>query len=396
MENWRKKLNNWSAVHRPTVPAQEARVTFCVTCYGHSAASHVPSSIKVVSQELTFRQVANGHDSSFALHFWPTQRGKGTHMQAVSLFSGCGGSDSGVMAAGFEVLMANDILPYARDVYLANQPATEFVLGDVKKIRLFPKADLLIGCYPCQGFSQGGLRDPSAGINKLYLEFARALTQIKPKAFIVENVSGLVRANFRHLLEDQFRVFKEAGYKVKAEVLNASDFGVAQDRRRIFIVGVRDDVNHEYVFPTPTHAEEQSDGMKSKLTIREALKHMRHWPREDEYYSREFHWYYLSRDRRRGWDETSKTIVANPRHMPLHPVSPELEKVQHNEWRFVNDSPARRFSYREAARLQGFHKDFYFPDTTAGSLDMRYKVAGNAVPPPLFEAVARNLPQSMF
>ena len=313
-------------------------------------------------------------------------------MKAVSLFSGCGGSDAGVISAGFEVLMANDILPYAKAVYEANHPATEYVLGSIVKIPTFPKADLLVGCYPCQGFSQGGVRDPSRKINELYLEFARALKQIKPKAFIVENVSGMVRANFRHLLQNQFKVFAECGYKVKAEVLNAVDFGVAQERRRIFIVGIRNDLDFGFEFPSPTHG----DGLDSpKLTIREALKYMRHWP-AGEYYEREFHWYYLSRDRRRGWDEPSKTIVANPRHIPLHPVSPSLEKVRHNEWRFVNDGPARRFSYREAARLQGFSKEFVFPESRSASLDMKYKVAGNAVPPPLFEAVARALPESIW
>lgn len=313
-------------------------------------------------------------------------------LKAVSLFSGCGGSDAGVMAAGFHVVMANDILPYARDVYLANHPETDYVLGDVSKIQEFPAADLLVGCYPCQGFSQGGSRNPAAKINTLYLEFARALRQIQPKAFIVENVSGMVRANFRHLLDDQFKVFREAGYNVKANVLNAADFGVAQERKRIFIVGIRSDFGCEYEFPQATHGEGL---VNSKVTIREALKYMRHWP-EGEFYEREFHWYYMSRDRRRGWDETSKTIVANPRHMPLHPISPELVKIQHNEWSFVSDAPARRFSFREAARLQGFSKDFIFPDTERSSLDMRYKVAGNAVPPPLFEAVARQLPMQIF
>ena len=114
-------------------------------------------------------------------------------MKAVSLFSGCGGSDAGVIAAGFNVVMANDKLAYARDVYLANHPATDYVLGDVTKITTFPDAELLVGCYPCQGFSQGGVRDPGRKINTLYLEFARALQSIRPKAFIVENVSGMVR-----------------------------------------------------------------------------------------------------------------------------------------------------------------------------------------------------------
>ena len=107
-------------------------------------------------------------------------------MKAVSLFSGCGGSDAGVLATGFEVVMANDILPYARDVYLANHPETDYQVKDVSKIQHFPAADLLVGCYPCQGFSQGGVRNPDAKINKLYLEFARALGLIRPKAFIVE------------------------------------------------------------------------------------------------------------------------------------------------------------------------------------------------------------------
>lgn len=308
--------------------------------------------------------------------------------KAVSLFSGCGGSDAGVIAAGFEVVMANDILAYARDVYEANHPATEYVLGDVSKIATFPNAELLVGCYPCQGFSQGGVRDPSRKINTLYLEFARALSAIKPKAFIVENVSGMVRQNFSHLLTDQIKVFTQAGYRVKYEVLNAADYGVPQMRRRIFLVGVRKDLGVEYSFPEPTHGPDRA---KPHMTLREALKWMRHWP-EGEFYEREFHWYYMSRNRRQDWDDVSKTIVANPRHMPLHPISPPMIKFAHNDWRFAHDGPARRFSYREAARIQGFSKDFVFPDTERGSLDMRYKVAGNAVPPPLFEAVANALP----
>lgn len=307
--------------------------------------------------------------------------------KVVSLFSGCGGSDAGVLSAGFQVVMANDILPYAKDVYLANHPDTDYVLGDVSKISNFPDAELLIGCYPCQGFSQGGVRDANRKINYLYLEFARALQIIQPKAFIVENVSGMVRKNFEHLLIDQKKIFTEAGYRVKAQVLNAADYGVAQDRKRIFIVGVREEFGIDYVFPVATHGVNDSP----KITIREALDGMRDWP-EGEYYDREFHWYYLSRDRRRDWCEQSKTIVANPRHMPLHPISPKLIKLEHNVWKFETDAPARRFSYNEAALLQGFSRGFKFPDTPSGSLAMRYTVAGNAVPPALFKAVAGALP----
>ena len=309
-------------------------------------------------------------------------------LKAVSLFTGCGGSDAGVIAAGFDVVMANDKMAYAKDVYLANHPETDYVLSDVQRIKTFPDAQLLIGCYPCKGFSQGGARDPGRSVNALYQEFSRALGIIKPKAFVVENVSGMLRRDFNHLLEDQIKAFTETGYKVKVASLNASDFGVPQDRKRIFIVGTRQDLNVDYAFPAPTHGQGKPF---EKVTIRDAIGNMPEWP-VGEFYDEGFHWYYLSRNRRNDWDQTSKTIVANPRHMPLHPVSPSLVKVGPDAWAFANEERARRFSYREAARLQGFCENFIFPETSASSLRMRYTVVGNAVPPQLFEAVARSLP----
>lgn len=304
----------------------------------------------------------------------------------VSLFSGCGGSDAGVLRAGFDVLMANDILPYARDVYLANHSETDYVLGDVSAIKSFPSADMLVGCYPCQGFSQGGVRKADRKINTLYLEFARALRIVKPKAFIVENVSGMVRRNFEHLLKDQFKVFEEAGYRVKSQILNASHFGVAQDRKRIFIVGIHENFGMDFSFPTATHGE----GLKKVNTIRDAIGTLPEWP-VGEFYDADFHWYYLSRNRRQDWEQISKTIVANPRHMPLHPISPTLEKLGPDKWQFTSNERARRFSFREAAYLQGFG-NLVFPETERASMNMKYTVVGNAVPPPLFEAVARCIP----
>jgi DNA (cytosine-5)-methyltransferase 1 len=327
-------------------------------------------------------------------------------MKAVSLFSGCGGSDAGVLAAGFEVVMANDLIAYARDAYLANLPATDYVLGDVAGIDAFPDAELLVGCYPCQGFSQGGAREADRSINSLYLQFARALNQIQPKAFIAENVSGLRHANYRHILEDQLARFSSAGehgYDVVWQQLNAHEFGVPQERRRLVIVGLRRDLGLRYEFPNPTHGPAATHCYH---TIGEALEGLPDWP-EGEFCEDEFHWYYLSRNRRRDWGEISKTMVAHMRHMPLHPISPQLRRIHTDKWEFVESKPARRFSFREAARLQGFTAeylrhggDFIFPDEcrhSAGTregnlLRYRYKVIGNAVPPPLFKAVASALP----
>lgn len=325
---------------------------------------------------------------------------------AVSLFSGCGGSDAGVISAGFDVIMANDILPYARDVYLSNFPETDYVLGDVSTIDSFPKADLLVGCYPCQGFSQGGAREANRKINTLYLEFARALEDIEPRAFIAENVSGLRRSTYRHLLDDQLKRFSEAGkhgYDVKWQLLNAHDYGVAQERKRLVIVGIRRDVGASFSFPAATHGPSAD---QPYFTIKEALAGLPDWP-VGEFCEDPFHWYYLSRNRRRDWGELSKTIVSHMRHMPLHPVSPVLQRIHTDKWVFESDAPARRFSYREAARLQGFmprystHQgDMVFPESIeSGRKDFaynmlrhRYRVIGNAVPPPMFEAVASALP----
>lgn len=325
--------------------------------------------------------------------------------RAVSLFSGCGGSDAGVIAAGFDVVMANDVIAYARDAYLANLPETDYRLGDVCKIKDFPAAELLVGCYPCQGFSQGGARKADRRINTLYLEFARALGEIQPKAFIAENVSGLRRSTYKHLLEDQIARFSEAGdhgYDVVWRELKAHEYGVAQERKRLVIVGIRRDLGVSYTFPAPTHGPAADTPY---VTIGCALEGLPQWP-EGEYCDDPFHWYYLSRNRRRAADEISKTIVSHMRHMPLHPVSPPLKRIHTDKWEFSEDKPARRFSYREAARLQGFTgsylkhgKDFVFPDADHPSPSIRYnqmrqcyKVIGNAVPPPLFEAVARALP----
>lgn len=306
---------------------------------------------------------------------------------AVSLFSGCGGSDTGVHQLGIDVLMANDIIPYARDVYLTNLPETDYILKDIRKVESFPVADLLLGCYPCQGFSQGGLRKADNNLNFLYKEFARALGIVKPKAFIVENVNGMLRSNYEHLVRDQIETFSALGYKVFHKVLNAADFGVPQLRKRIFIVGINNDLGVEYSFPEPTHG---IDGIPY-ITIREALKGLPDWPSESEYYNLPFHWYYMSRNRRQDWDEPAKTVVSNARHMPLHPVSPTMEKVGKDEWRFIENKPARRFTYREAAILQGFRKDLTFPETETASLMNKYKVIGNAVPPALFQSVAAKL-----
>ncbi len=308
-------------------------------------------------------------------------------LKAVSLFTGCGGSDKGLIDAGYQVMMANDVNAYAKEVYEANLPGTDYNLSDIAEIGYFPSADLLIGCYPCQGYSQGGARDAQREENTLYRQFDRALRQILPRVFIVENVAGMIRSNNIHFLRNQLVRFRFAGYKVSWQIVNALHYGLAQERLRIFLVGIRSDLNVRYVFPKATHGP----GLIPFRSQAEVLNHLKvKWP-VGEYCDDEFHWYYLSRNRYRSWDLPSRTILAHARHMPLHPMSPKLVRVNTDKWVFDGDrSQARRLSYREAAYLQNL-EGWRFPDSVG--LSGKYRVIGNAVPPLVFRKIVEAIPE---
>jgi DNA (cytosine-5)-methyltransferase 1 len=254
--------------------------------------------------------------------------------------------------------------------------------GDICGISRFPKAEILAGCYPCQGYSQAGRRDGSDHINFLYREYDRALRLIRPRAFIVENVDGMRFAQNDHLLKNQLRRFRLAGYRVAWQVLNAKDYGLAQDRRRLLIVGIRSSEMKLFRFPDPTHGEGR--GLKRYATLREQIWHLRK-PPEGSYNDEPLHWYYMSRNRRRTWGEQSTCIVAHWRHVGLHPDSPPLKKIGKDAWVLSRSGRARRYSYLECAALQGFPNPSHFD---VCSVPLRFRAIGNAVPPPLFAAVA--------
>jgi len=306
--------------------------------------------------------------------------------RVISLFCGCGGSDLAVQKLGFDIVWANDILDVACQTYRDNIPNAAVVKGDISSFTEFPDAELLVGCYPCQGYSQGGIRDPSAEINFLYREFDRVLRAVRPRAFVVENVNGMVYGDNRKLLLNQVYRYRLAGYRVRWTALDAKNYGVPQTRRRVFIVGIRSDIAVTYQFPEPTHGPERH---RAFVGQRDVIAGMPAWP-EGEFCDEKFHWYYLSRNRRHTWARPSPCIVGHWRHVPLHPMSPPLKRLGADKWRFTRDGRARRLTYSECARLQGFPANFKL---NHGTIRERFQLVGNAVPPPLFEAVVRNLPE---
>lgn len=337
-------------------------------------------------------------------------------LTTVSLFSGCGGSDLGAKRAGAEIIFANDISKNSIATYLKYQhlltvPGAEVVGGDITRVKSFPECDLVIGCYPCQSFTMGGRRNPESDKrSRLFTEFRRCLVRANPKFFVVENVGGIAWLRQGAFLREHIGAFESAGrgYVVTWSLLNARDFGVPADRKRVFLVGVRCDLGLTYQFPSKTHGDVENN-LGPWMSHGDAIADL--WPGSpEEYYDRDdepFPWWYLSRNRKRPWESPSYTISANWRHVPLHPASPTMAMVESNladgwkqTWMFTDEyehalghpgrpvlERPRRLSWRECGALQTFPPDF----EPVGSPQSKYRQIGNAVPPQLMEIIVRGI-----
>jgi DNA (cytosine-5)-methyltransferase 1 len=342
----------------------------------------------------------------------------------ISLFCGAGGMDFGSHAEGFQTVLALDNFAASTETFakyfLDTDVRTEgiFEFNSSKK-NPYPKADVLTGGYPCQSFSMGGVRNPSNDDrSNLFLGFADAVNKIKPKVFIAENVSGLAKLQNGEWFKRQLDVYENelsVRYHVHWMLLNAADYGVPQFRKRVIIVGVRHDVSDNFEFPKPTHAKPtlaKKLGLLPHASHGDAIAHLPPHP-VGEYYERphdpegNFAWYFMSRNRRHRWDEPAFTVVANFRHITLHPASPKMELEWSDlangwkqKWRFTDDydhkafckkfpnlNPPRRLSWREAAAIQTFPKNF----EPAGDLAEKFEQIGNAVPPLLMQHVMRQV-----
>lgn len=303
-------------------------------------------------------------------------------LKAVSLFSGCGGFDLGISSLGVDIIWANDIDRHAVSAYKSLFPNTEMIDDDIRNIKNIPSADILIGCYPCTGFSEAAKRKwksrnsrdlKSNPNNFLFLEFLRAIDIVKPKFIFIENVRGMLSASSGYFINEQIKGLQSRGFKqVKYQLMSADDYGVPQSRKRVFIVGVHESVDgFNYDFVSPTHNKSK------KLTLRDAIGDMPEWP-EGEFSTTVFHGHYLTRNRKRSWDKPSYTIVAQADHVPLHPMGDPMQKVGKDKWKLTGDLN-RRLSWRECAAIQGLPINMNID----GGINAKYKVIGNSVPPRL-------------
>ncbi len=208
-----------------------------------------------------YRQIGNAVPVMFARklgnELMRLEKGR-NRMRVVSLFSGAGGLDLGFKMAGHEIIWANDLYEDAVETYKHNL-GDHIVCEDISKIDAeeIPECDIIIGGFPCQGFSVANMkRHETDERNALYKQLIRIIDAKKPKFFLAENVKGLTNLAkgqfFKSILSD----FSSLGYKVSYRVLNAADYGVPQTRQRVIIIGVRNDIDFEYIFPNPTNSQD--------------------------------------------------------------------------------------------------------------------------------------------
>lgn len=290
-------------------------------------------------------------------------------MKVISLFSGCGGLDLGFKKAGFDIVWANDFDKEATQSYKANigEHIVHKSIYDVDT-SVIPDADILIGGFPCLGFTvaKGKDRKLDCDYNQLFQEYSRVLKAKQPKYFIVENVTGIKSgkefSDFFHnvILE----TFKKSGidedYKIKYDTLIASDYGVPQNRKRIIIFGTRGDILEEPNFPTFK--------LTNKLTLKDAiydlpfdydLKVMNHTGTNHKVKINGY-----VGNRQLEWDKPSPTITGRGSRSGGAVIHP-------------HPNGHRRLSVRECARIQSFPDDFIFK----GSNGACFAQIGNAVPP---------------
>ena len=287
----------------------------------------------------------------------------------ISLFGGIGGFDLALTDRGWECLNYVEIDSYACEIYNKNF-GTSYAPQDIKKIHELPKHTLLCAGFPCQAFSTAGMRRGFADARgTLFFEIVRLVRRCRPKILVLENVKGLLNHEEGFTFKVILRELDGVGYDVEWQVLNSKDFGVPQNRERIYIVGHLREGCRRQVFPF--EGSSSSDAQDRRLPI------------ERVYYSRNQH------SRIYGTGGISPTIqtgtipvvlvAQNPFTMVFHYPDPER--------RYLSNLSMRKLTPVECERLQGF------PDgwTEGVSDTQRYKQLGNAVTVPVIEALVSRI-----
>lgn len=312
--------------------------------------------------------------------------------RVVSLFSGCGGADLGIVGDfefngvkygknPFSIVYALDIDSKALNTYQLNFHCDNVVCGDICEISAkdIPDHDVLVGGFPCQSFSTvNPTKDPFDDRANLYKQMVRIVKEKRPKIFIAENVKGLLTLHKGSIIAKIISEFEDAGYTVKKQLIRCADYGVPQKRERIIIVGIRKDIRYEYIFP---EAPYENNWLPLSVAVHSLEI-------EDKKY-------YFSKKAVQGMKNAKNNMkrgLAQNLNEPCLTITSHLAKVSLNSRDpvLLVDSEKelyRRFTPCEAARIQSFPDSFQF----AGSEADAYRQIGNAIPPVMFWYIAKSI-----
>ena len=306
-------------------------------------------------------------------------------MRVVSLFSGAGGLDLGLIQAGMEIVWANDIFEDAVKTYRHNI-GDHIDTRDICNIDSseIPDCDVVVGGFPCQGFSIANwgrnLDDPR---NQLYKQLVRVVEAKRPRYFIGENVKGLASFAKGAVLQQIVGEFEALGYRVHHQVVNAADYGVPQSRMRMLIVGERIDLPKAITFPPkPTHSDPdraKSKKLKPWLSVGKALSCYPEPEAPNQLHNHECSKYKLRFNGHLGH-----------RHINADRPSPTVTARGDEKGGVVvlhHPNTHRRMTARELAAVQSFPDNFMFVGTKTSA----YRQIANAVPPLLGKAIGHML-----
>jgi DNA (cytosine-5)-methyltransferase 1 len=336
----------------------------------------------------------------------------------IDLFAGCGGMTAGFAAEGFRPVRAVEWNLHAAATYAANFGASHVVWGDLADWQSVPRADVVIGGPPCQGFSQLGLRDPADPRNQLWREYVRVVAAARPKVFVIENVDRFSRSPEFELLLAEVKHGRLAEYTLAWDVLNAADYGVPQRRHRTFVVGSR---VGPPVLPAPVCGRSGWVGVRSALAglpARPATTSLPSGSRSvfGQWVPGPFSGLSLHLGRRPTplslrryacippgggrfdlpdellpdcWRNkpTGTTDVMGRMRADEPSLTIRTEFFKPEKGRYLHPCADRPITHLEAARLQGFPDDFLW---CGSKLEIARQI-GNAVPVGLARAVARSV-----
>lgn len=312
----------------------------------------------------------------------------------ISTFAGGGGSLTGYMMAGFDDLLAVEWDDNAVQTLRLNWPELDIYHGDIAKLSVedvlkrtglqVGELDILDGSPPCQGFSTAGKRMMDDPRNQLFREYVRLLRGLKPKVFVMENVSGMVKGKMKLVFVEILKELKASGYKVSARLLNAKYFHVPQSRERMIFVGVRDDLGIE-----PSHPKAES----GEINFRDATKNV-----DNKFGSRlidKVHMIEYAKKHDGGWSTDQglyRQIKGNiagamsTKWAQWDHIVGTLAKSEISNTGVVHPDKKRYLDLCEAMRCGSFPDAYAFTDRGNGIVRI-----GNSVPPLFMEAIARHI-----